>query len=144
MMFSPTRDEARRLFFESWRKFKAGIALEGLESTVVGVLAAHPEYHVMLDQPERYIDADYSPDAGQVNPFLHLSLHLAVEEQLSIDQPRGIRGRYQALVAGLQSEHHAKHRILDCLAESIWQAQRNRVAFDERVYFDCLDRLAER
>lgn len=144
MMFAPTRDEARRLFFESWRKFKAGIALEGLESTVVGVLAAHPEYHAILDRPEHYIDADYSPDAGQVNPFLHLSLHLAVEEQLSIDQPRGIRGRYQALVAGLQSEHHAKHRILECLAETIWQAQRNRGAFDERVYFDCLDRLAER
>jgi hypothetical protein len=140
-MFSPTRDESRRLFFESWRKFKAGTALEGLEATVVGVLTAHPEYHSMLEQPERHIDTNYSPDAGQVNPFLHLSLHLAVEEQLSIDQPRGIRGRYQGLVARLDSEHDAKHRIIECLAETIWQAQRNRGTFDERVYFECLARF---
>lgn len=139
-MFSPTRDEARRLFFETWRKFKAGEPLAGLETTVVGVLTSHPEYHAMLDQPERHLQADYAPDGGRVNPFLHLSLHLAVEEQLSIDQPRGIRGRYEALAARLGSEHDAKHRILECLAETVWQAQRDRAGFDENVYFDCLDR----
>jgi hypothetical protein len=143
-VFAPTRHEARSLFFETWRKFRAGIALEGLESTVAGVLAVHPEYHAMLEAPERYLEVDFSPGAGQVNPFLHLSLHLAVEEQLAIDQPRGIRGRYQALLADLRSEHDAKHRILECLAETIWQAQRNRGTFDERVYFDCLDRFPGR
>ncbi len=139
-MFSPTRDEARRLFFETWRKFKAGEPLAGLETTVAGVLTAHPEYHAILEQPERHLQADYSPEVGEINPFLHLSLHLAVEEQLSIDQPHGIRGRYQALAARLGSEHHAKHRMTECLAETVWQAQRNRSAFDEQVYFDCLTR----
>jgi len=139
-VFTPTRDEARALFFETWRKFKVGVALEGLETTVIGVLTAHPEYHAILEQPERHRHADYRPDDGQVNPFLHLSLHLAVEEQLSIDQPRGIRSRYQELVARLGSEHDAKHRIVECLAETVWQAQRRGGAFDERVYFDCLAR----
>jgi Domain of unknown function (DUF1841) len=139
-VFTPTRDEARALFFATWRKFKAGVPLEGLETTVIGVLTAHPEYHAILEQPERNLHADYLPDDGQVNPFLHLSLHLAVEEQLSIDQPPGIRSRYQELAARLGSEHDAKHRIVECLAETVWQAQRRRSAFDERVYFDCLTR----
>jgi hypothetical protein len=139
-VFAPTRDEARRLFFETWRKFKAGERLEGLETTVVGVLCAHPEYHSILEQPERHLQSDYSPDDGAVNPFLHLSLHLAVEEQLSIDQPRGLLGRYQDLAARMGSEHDAKHVLVECLAETVWQAQRQRGAFDEQVYFECLSR----
>ncbi len=139
-MSAPTGDQARHLFSETWRKFKSGEPLEGLETTVVGVLTAHPEYHAILDDPERHLQTDYSPDGGQVNPFLHLSLHLAVEEQLSIDQPRGIRSRYQELAVRLGSEHDAKHRVVECLAETAWQAQRNRSGFDENVYFDCLAR----
>ena len=93
-MFNPSRDQARQFFFDAWQKYRAGQPLEGLETVAVEVALAHPEYHDTLDDPERFLDRDYTPDAGQTNPFLHLSLHVAIEEQLSIDQPPGIRAEF--------------------------------------------------
>ena len=94
----------------------------------------------MLEQPERHRTRDYSPDAGEVNPFLHLSLHLAVEEQLSIDQPPGIRAHFERLRAARGDEHAALHAVIDCLGEVIWQAQRQRTPPDAQVYLGCLER----
>jgi hypothetical protein len=85
---------------------------------------------------------DFSPESGQLNPFLHLSLHLAVEEQLSIDQPPGIRARFEALTRKLGSEHDAKHGVLECLGETIWQAQRKGTPPDQEAYLECLARKA--
>ncbi|MEO8037384.1 MAG: DUF1841 family protein [Betaproteobacteria bacterium] len=139
-MFTPSRDDARRLFFEVWRKFGAGEPLGGLERTVIEVLSQHPEYRSILDDPDRFLQLDYLPENGATNPFLHLSLHLAVEEQLAIDQPAGIRAAFSALAARLGSEHDAKHVLLECLGETIWRAQRDRQRLDERLYLDCLTR----
>ncbi|RPI48824.1 MAG: DUF1841 family protein, partial [Betaproteobacteria bacterium] len=88
-MFAPSRDQARRFLFDTWHKYRAGEALSALERVALDVITLHPEYHALLDNPERNSDRDYSPELGQINPFLHLHLHLAVEEQLSIDQPPG-------------------------------------------------------
>jgi hypothetical protein len=142
-MFNPSREQARRLFFETWRKYRAGEPLVGLEQTVAAVMLLHPEYHRLLDQPERYVDRDYLPDSGELNPFLHLSLHLAVAEQLAIDQPRGIGQRFSALAAR-QDEHDALHAVLDCLGETVWEASRTGAAPDEQKYLDCLSRKATR
>jgi hypothetical protein len=139
-MFTPSRDQARRLFFETWTKSVRGEALSGLEQTVLEVVLLHPEYHAILEQPDRHAERDYWPDAGDLNPFLHLSLHLAVAEQLSIDQPVGIALRYRELVRHSGSEHGALHAVVECLGEVIWQAQRAGTALDERLYIDCLDR----
>ena len=141
-MFSPSRAEARRFFFDTWAKYRRGEALSGLETTALQVLLLHPEYHAMLADPEAGIDRDYTPDGGQLNPFLHLSLHLAVEEQLSIDQPPGIRARYERLVAKTGSEHDARHGVLECLGETVWEAQRTGKPPDERAYLECLERKA--
>lgn len=92
----------------------------------------------MLDAPERYSDRDYGPESGQMNPFLHINLHLAVEEQLSIDQPPGIRAEYERLRALRGNEHDAQHDLLECLGEVLWQSQRNGVALDATRYLDCL------
>ena len=139
-IFSPSRDDARRFFFDTWAKYRRGEELSGLEGIALQVIVAHPEYHSMLDDPDGFLARDYGPEGGEMNPFLHLSLHLAIEEQLSIDQPRGIRERYDRLNARLGYEHEAKHALLDCLGEMVWQAQRNRQAPDERYYLDCLDK----
>jgi hypothetical protein len=141
-MFSPSRDEARRFFFDTWAKYRRGEALEGLEPTALNVLLAHPEYHSMLDDPQTGIARDYTPDSGQLNPFLHLSLHLAIEEQLSIDQPPGIRACYERLMARAGSGHDAKHAVLECLGETIWEAQRTGSAPDGQAYLECLERKA--
>ncbi len=141
-MFNPSRDEARRFFFDAWRKYRSQAQLTELEKVALQVILAHPEYHAMLDDPERHIDRDYAPEGGELNPFLHLSLHLAIEEQLAIDQPHGIRERYERLAARLGSEHDAKHGILECLGETIWEAQRARTPPDEGVYLRCIERKA--
>jgi hypothetical protein len=139
-MFAPSRDEARTFFFDTWAKYRRGEALTDLETVALQVIGLHPDYHPLLDRPERHLDRDYSPENGQVNPFLHLSLHLAVEEQLAIDQPRGVRSHYERLLTSSGSEHDAKHVVLECLGETIWQAQRHGTPPDEKIYLECLER----
>ena len=137
-MFSPTRDQARRFFFDTWKKFRAGEPLSALEQIALRVISLHSEYHALLDDPGRNLDRDYAPEAGGVNPFLHLSLHLAVEEQLSIDQPPGVKAEFDRMLLAAGSEHDAKHALLECLGETIWQAQRAGGQPDQTLYLACL------
>ena len=139
-MWSPSRDEVRRFFIDTWGKYTRGESLAGLEQTALGVLLLHPEYHPLLAQGEQALEGEYTPEAGELNPFLHLSLHLAIEEQLSIDQPRGIRGEFERLAKKTGSEHDAKHALLECLGETIWEAQRSGRPPDEEAYLECLAR----
>lgn len=138
-MFNPSRDQARRVFFDTWRKYRAGELLSGIETLAVEVALQHPEYHGILDQPDKYLDRDYAPEQGETNPFLHMSLHLAIAEQLSIDQPSGLKQHYEALRGKIGDAHAAQHEVLDCLAEMIWQAQRSQTAPDPALYLACLD-----
>jgi hypothetical protein len=143
-MFSPSRDEARRFFFDTWSKYGRGEALSGLEPLALQVILLHPEYHAVLADAERSLDMEFTPEHGGMNPFLHLALHLAVEEQLSIDQPPGIRAQYDTLARKTGSEHDAKHGVLECLGETIWKAQRTGAPPDEQAYLECLQRKAGR
>jgi hypothetical protein len=137
-MYAPTRDESRRFLIESWRKYRAGEPLSGLEQTAAQLIAKHPEYHRVIEAPERHLERDYRPEQGDVNPFLHLSLHLAVAEQLAIDQPRGI-GTHFARLSAARGEHEALHAIVECLGEVIWQAQRLGTGPDADAYLACLE-----
>jgi hypothetical protein len=141
-MFTPSRDEARRFFIDAWRKYRAQQPLIGLEQTAAGIVALHPEYHAMIEDPDRHLDRDFRPEAGAVNPFLHLSLHLAVAEQLSIDQPPGLRAHFERLRAARGDEHAALHALLECLGEVIWHAQRHGTPPDAAIYLACLERQA--
>lgn len=135
-MFNPTREQVRDTFFGAWRKYRAGEPLVGIEAIAVEVALAHPEYHAILDAPERYRDRDYA----EANPFLHMSLHMALEEQLSIDQPPGIAARFQALERRHGDRHAALHEALECLAETIWRSQRDNAPPDGAAYLECLER----
>lgn len=139
-MFNPSRDQARQFFFDAWSKFKTGRALTDLEAMAVEHIGRHPEYHAVLEQPERFLDRDWRPEMGETNPFLHLSMHLSIGEQLTIDQPRGIQAHYGALLAALGDEHKAQHAVMDCLAEMIWQAQRHNRPPDGATYLLCLEK----
>lgn len=140
-MFSPSRDQVRRFFMDAWRKYQRGEPLVGLERTALEIVLLHPEYHALLADEES-AHREYTPEGGELNPFLHLSLHLAIEEQLSIDQPSGLKAAYERLVAKTGSEHDAKHAVLECLGETIWEAQRLRKAPDESAYVECVARKA--
>lgn len=139
-MFNPSREQARQFLFDTWHKYRQREMLSAMEDMALEVILLHPEYHSMLDDAARYQDKDYLPETGDINPFLHMSMHIAIKEQLSIDQPVGIRKRFERLLKTSGDEHAATHRVMECLAEMIWQAQRNQSAFDASVYFDCLDR----
>jgi Domain of unknown function (DUF1841) len=138
-MFDPTRDQARDLFFGAWRKYRDGEPLAGMESLTLDVILLHPEYHAILGVPARYRDQDY---VGEANPFLHMSLHVALEEQLSIDQPPGVGGRFRALLARHGNRHDALHDAIECLAETVWRAQRDGAAPDAAAYLECLAKSA--
>ena len=139
-MFSPSRDQARQLFFDAWQKYQRREMLSAMEDMALEVILLHPEYQRVLETPERYQHKDYLPETGDINPFLHMSMHVAVKEQLSIDQPSGIRQRFQRLLLKTGDEHVATHQLMECLAEMIWRAQRDQQALDATVYFECLDR----
>jgi hypothetical protein len=141
-MFTPSRDEARRFFIDAWRKYRAQQPLPGLEQTAAGIVALHPEYHAMIEDPDHHLDRDFRPESGDVNPFLHLSLHLAVAEQLSIDQPPGLRAHFERLRAARGDEHAALHALLECLGEVVWHAQRHGTPPDAAIYLACLERQA--
>jgi hypothetical protein len=134
-MFDPSREEVREMFFATWRKYRASEPLAGIETIALQVILVHPEYHQILDHPERYRDRDYVDES---NPFLHMSLHLALEEQLSIDQPPGIRAAWDLLLERWGDRHEALHQALECLAETVWRAQRQQAAPDAAAYLDCL------
>ncbi len=140
-MFDPSRDQVRDTFFGAWRKYRAGEPLAGIESIALDVILAHPEYHALLTDPERYRDRDY---ADEPNPFLHMSLHVALEEQLTIDQPPGIAAAFERLLVRTGDRHDALHEAIECLAETVWRAQRDKAPPDAAAYLECLERRGRR
>ena len=136
-MFTPSSHDVRRFFCEALRKQRAGEILTPMDAIAADWIAQHPEYHEALADVEAAIDRDYSVEGGQANPFLHLSMHLSIAEQVSIDQPRGIRAAHDALAARL-GEHEAHHQIMECLGEMIWASQRNGLPPDTEAYVECV------
>ena len=139
-MFNPSRSQAREFLFDLWAKHRAGAGLTALESMALAVVLEHPEYHAYLDDRENYLERDWRPEGGETNPFLHLQMHLAIEEQLSIDQPPGIAARVRALVARHGDRHEALHQAIECLAETMWRAQRDNAPPDAAAYLLCLEK----
>ena len=141
-MFNPSRSQAREFLFDLWDKHQAGAGLTPLETLAISIVLEHPEYHAFLGDRERYLERDWRPEGGETNPFLHLQMHLAIEEQLSIDQPPGIRAAVEALARKRGSMHDARHDVMECLGEAIWNAQRHGAGFDNESYLDCIRRRA--
>lgn len=137
-MFSSNRAAMRRAFIDAWGKFRGNAPLEPLERLIAEVVRQHPEYHKLLEHPEQVLDKDYLPEAGETNPFLHLSMHLGVQEQVGTDRPPGIRAVYERLVTGAGDAHEAEHRMMECLGRVLWEAQRQNTAPDDQAYLECL------
>lgn len=139
-MFNPSRDQARQFFLDTWRKARAREVLTPLEDIAARILRLHPEYQSLMENPGA-LAREWTPEAGEANPFLHLSLHLAVEEQLSIDQPPGIRAAFESLLKKRGNRHAALHAVLECLEETLRRAQREGGAPDGDAYLDCIRRF---
>ncbi|TCJ18021.1 DUF1841 family protein [Parasulfuritortus cantonensis] len=138
-MFNPSRDQARQFLFEAWRKHRDRAVLTDLEAMAADHILRHPEYHALLADPDAGLARDWLPEQGETNPFLHLMMHLSIGEQLSIDQPEGVRALYLKLAHKLGDEHRAQHEVMDCLAEMIWTSQRYGAPPDGAAYLACLE-----
>jgi len=141
-LFKPSRDQVRQFFFDAWGKFKTAQPLTDLEALAIEIIQMHPEYQPVLDHPERYLEQSSFPEMGETNPFLHMSLHLSILEQVAINQPSGIAGYYQTLIEKRGSKLEAQHDLMDCLAETIWQSQRSNTPLDAQAYVRCMEHKA--
>lgn len=141
MFYGDDRGALRRKYLEAWRKRREGLPMEPLEAQIADVVALHPEYHALLEDPERATDRDWTPEQGESNPFLHMGLHLAIREQVSLDRPAGIRAVHQSLTGRSGDPHAAEHRMIDCLATALWEAQRAGLPPDETLYLERLRAL---
>lgn len=135
------REQMRRRYLDAWRKFSAHAALEPLESQLAAVIAEHPEYICWLESGEEALGAEFTPEGGRQNPFLHMGLHLAIREQVSTDRPAGISAIHRELATRAGSAHEAEHRMIEPLAQTLWEAQRSGSAPDELAYLERLRRL---
>lgn len=143
MMFAnASRDELRRRYVSAWQRHREGLPLEPLDAQIADVIRMHPEYHALLEDPEA-LQREFTVELGQVNPFLHMGLHLGLREQLATDRPAGIRQIQMSLAHRLADAHQAEHRMVDVLAQTLWEAQRAGRAPDEQVYLERLARLAK-
>lgn len=143
-MFGNDRTQMRRFFTEAWRKACAGEELIPLERMIADTVQQHPEYHALLEAPDSALDKDFLPDLGETNPFLHLSMHISLQEQISTDRPAGIRQLYQQVVLRAGDSHEAEHRMMECLGKMLWEAQRQNRMPDEQAYLGCVRNLAGR
>jgi Domain of unknown function (DUF1841) len=141
-MFQPSQHDVRRFFCEAWRRQQQGLPLSAIEVLATGWIAEHPEYHADLADLDTALAASYTVDDGRTNPFLHLSMHLSISEQCSIDQPRGIRQAVELLAARRQTLHLAHHEVMDCLGEMIWASQRSGLPPDGLAYLEAVRRRA--
>lgn len=135
-----SRDEVRQVYLDVWRKLQQKDLLEPMEAIIAEVIEIHPEYHALLEQTEDIRQQEFTPERGQTNPFLHMGMHIALREQAGADRPPGIQAIYHRLVAS-RGQHEAEHAMMECLGQSLWNAQRIGVAPDENEYFDCLKKL---
>src|SRR6188768_4234526 len=136
-----SRDQLRETYRAAWRRYKQQHTLSPLDKQVVAVISEHPEYHVIVESAAADL-ANYSPRSGQLNPWLHMGLHLALREQVATNRPQGIAELYAKLAAKAGGAHEAEHRMLEVLAEQLWEAQRAGNAPDEKVYLERLLKLA--
>jgi hypothetical protein len=140
MIFGQDRQELRQMYVDAWRKARAGQVLSPLEAQIAEVIADHPEYHDALTGDE--VEASYAPEEGRTNPFLHMGLHLALRDQIATDRPPGIRAVFRTIANRASDRLDAEHRAIECLAETLWDAQSQNQAPDEQQYLERLKRLA--
>ncbi len=140
LLFGDSRDDLRRGWLQAWQKARSGAVLTPLETQLAAIVGEHPEYHLWLEQGDTALQAEFSPESGRTNPFLHLSMHMALREQVGTDRPAGIRRIHAGLTRRLGS-HEAEHRMMEALGRAIWEGQRAGTAPDERRYLEDLERL---
>jgi len=137
-MFGQDRTELRQMFYTSWKKHQNKQLMEPLEAVVAKIIELHPEYHTLFENETAELDKDYTPEMGQTNPFLHMAMHISIQEQLSTKRPTGIEQLHQAMLKKNKDPHETEHLMMECLGKMLWEAQSQNRAPDESDYLNCL------
>ena len=141
-MFVQNSNDSRKFFIGVRQKMLSNQIMEPLEAMIANILNEHPEYHAMLEDKEKALSDDYLSNQFEVNPFLHLGLHVALQEQLDANRPSGITSIFQGhRMRGQINEHELRHRMMGCLSNSLYQAQMSNTMPDEPAYLECLKGL---
>lgn len=139
MIFGQDRSELRQMYADAWQKHCDKSPMSPLEAQIASVIDSHPEYHADVTGDD--LDRDYTPDGGRSNPFLHMGLHLGIREQVSTNRPAGIAKIHNTLISKTGDAHLAEHQMIECLAETLWEAQSQSGPPDEQKYLARLQRL---
>ena len=143
-MFAPSQHDVRHFFCDAFRKQRESLPLSPIEATAADWISQHPEYFSELADLDAALAAAYDVEGGRTNPFLHLSMHLSISEQIGIDQPTGIEQAFELLRLRLGSAHEAQHQVMECLGEMVWASQRSGLPPDGERYLACVRRRAMR
>ena len=143
-MFAPTSADVRRFLCQAWAKHQSGQPMQPIETLAAGWIAEHPEYHADFADARQAVARHYPDRDGQTNPFLHISMHLSISEQCSIDQPRGIRRAVEQLTAREGDLHRAHHAVMACLGQMLADSQASGRPFDGHAYLAAVQRRATR
>ena len=140
-MFGQDRTELRQMFFTAWKKHQNKQLMEPLEAVVAKIIELHPEYHALFENETAELDKDYTPEMGQTNPFLHMAMHISIQEQLSTKRPTGIEQLHQSMLKKNKDPHETEHLMMECLGKMLWEAQSQNRAPDEADYLTCLKKF---
>lgn len=135
------RLKMRQFFFDAYRKHEAGEPLSPLEQQLADIITQHPEYHYILQDPEKYLAHNYEPMQSSTNPFFHMALHASLMEQITTDRPAGILDIYKQIASKTSNSHEAEHKMMSVLASSLWQAQQSGEPPQEKDYLEQLQKL---
>jgi hypothetical protein len=135
MLYTQDRTQQRQFLANAWQKFLDKKILDPLEDQLTQVIEMHPEYHKIIND----VESEYFPEQGEVNPFLHINLHLSLREQLSINQPKGINEYYHKILDKVKDPHEVEHKMMDCIAQMIFSSQKNNIPMDHQAYIRCLE-----
>ncbi len=144
MLANNERQQSREVFFKAWRKHQLNESLEPLEKQIVQLIHMHPEYHAVLNNPEKYQDYDFNQEDAEENPFLHLGLHLTILEQVSTNRPKGITAVYRDLVLNFGDAMHAEHHMMEILANLVWEMTQKKKPADDKAYLKQLKKLLKK
>ena len=140
LLLPTDRNRLRAFYRQSWLAFQAGQPLEPLQALVAEVVAEHPEYHAQVLTADA-VQREFSVAGGEINPFLHMGMHVALREQVAADRPAGIAEQYQKLAKRVGERHASEHQMMECLGQVMWEAQRAGIAPDEKAFLNCVRRL---
>lgn len=138
MILGNQRENYRAVFFNAYKKYQKKLPLEPLEKQLLQIILDHPHYHFIFENEQNQKNDAWDKQLKE-NPFLHMSLHISIRDQLAMDQPKGILAIYHDLVLKVGDTHEAEHLMMQILVNTLREMmEKNMSDFDEELYLNAI------